>query len=138
MRRKRDKGNKIHGGFVPITYEMINSKAYRELSGARLKTLILCLRKVKTHNPIDRFKLQFTFTYPEARKQGLWDTSFSRGLKLLQQVGFIDFVMPGGKVGFHKEASFYRLSQRWKKYGTSEFEEKRDGYYEGVHGEDVF
>lgn len=136
--RIRDKGNRIHGGFVAITYEMINSKAFKKLSGSALKALILCMRKVKTNHPIERFKFHFALTYPEARKQGLWDTSFHRGLKLLQQLGFIDFVLPGGKVGFQKKASLYRLSQRWKKYGTSEFEEKRDGYYEGAHGEDVF
>jgi hypothetical protein len=136
---ERFKRNKIHGGFVPITFEMINSKAYKKLSGSALKTLVLCMRKVKTHHPIDRFKFHFALTYPEARKQGLCDTSFCRGLKLLQQIGFIDFILPGGMRFQKKASSVYRLSQRWEKFGSPEFMKKPDRYYEGIQGDkDVF
>ena len=62
--------NKIPGGFVAVTNEMINSRAYKKLTKAGLKALILCMRKVKTHHPLYRFKLQFELTYPEARKAG--------------------------------------------------------------------
>jgi hypothetical protein len=130
--------NKIHGGFVPITYEMINSTSFKELSGSALKALILCMRKVKTNHHIDRFKFHFSLTYPEAKKQGLCHTSFCRGMKLLGKVGFIDVVIRGGMRCLGKKCSYYRLSQRWKKYGTPEFQEKWDGYCAEIHDEDVF
>ena len=71
----------IDGGFVAITYEIMNSKAFKSLNGSALKTLVLCMRKVKVNNPIDRFKYHFEFTYPEARKQGLVGISFCRGFR---------------------------------------------------------
>jgi hypothetical protein len=122
------------GGFVAVTYEMINSKAYKELSGSALRALILCLRKVKTYHPIDRFNSHFEFTYPEARKQGLGDASFFRGLTQLQKVGFIDCVMRGGARWEGKGRSQYRLSKRWKQYGTPDFKELHKGYCVSVNG----
>lgn len=133
MRRKA-KESIGGGGFVPITYEMINSRAYKELSGSSLRTLILCLRKVKTHDKVDRFKYHFAFTYPEAKKEGLGDASFCRGLQQLQRVGFIDCVIRGGLRCDGKACSQYKLSQRWKKYGTPDFKELHAGYCMSVHG----
>lgn len=123
---------------MAVTYEMLESKAYRKLSGSALKALLLCLRKVKTYDPIDRFKFHFSLTYPEAKKLGFCNASFFRGMKLLRKLGFIDFIQPGGLRFEHKASSLYRLSQRWKKYGTPGFQEVRDGYYEGINDEDVF
>ena len=132
------KQNKIPGSFVAITYEMIESKAFKELNSSSLKSLILCMRKVKTYDPIDRFKLQFSLTYPEANKQGLWDSAFSRGIKQLQQLGFIDCVMKGGMRFQGKANSLYRLSQRWKRSGMPDFQKQHEGYCETVHGERAF
>lgn len=132
---KRKKQNRIQGGFVAITYEMINSKAYRELNGAALKALIICMRKVKTYDLYDRYKFQFSLTYPEAKKQGLWHSAFNRGMKQLQKVGFIDVVMRGGMRFQGKACSLYRLSRRWKEYKTPNFKQQHNGYCEMVHGE---
>lgn len=127
--------NKIDDAFVPITYAMIKSRAFRELNGSSLKALILCMRKVKTHHPAERFKLQFSLTYPEAKKEGLGHNSFCRGMKQLQKIGFIDCVHKGGMRFQGKASSLYRLSKRWKDYGTLEFMEYWDGYCEEVHGQ---
>ena len=134
MARKRKERNKIIGGFVAITYEMMDSKALRELNGAALKTLILCYRKIKTHNPIDRYQTPFTFTYPEAAKHGIGHSSFSRALKELIEIGFIECVSKGGMRFEGNSCSQYRLSKRWEKYGTLEFEKKWPGHCERVHG----
>lgn len=131
---KRQKRNKIQGGFVAITYEMINSEAYRELTCSALKAFVLCLRKVKTHDPSDRFKYSFSLTYPEAKKQGLWHSAFNRGMRQLQQLGFIVCVMRGGMRFQGKACSLYRLSRRWEDYGTPDFKEHHEGYCEAVHG----
>ena len=137
-RRNNESLNKIKGGFVAVTFEMINSKAFKELTGSALKSLILCMRKVKTHNPIDRFQFQFSLTYPEAKKQGIAHSSFSRGMKLLQGLGFVDCVMRGGMRFDGNLPSRYRLSQRWKNYATTNFKAHWDGYSDAIHGEKVF
>lgn len=133
MSRIKEK-NRIQGAFVPIPYEMIDSKAFKELNGSSLKALILCMRKVKTHHPIDRFKLQFSLTYTEAEKQGLWHSAFSRGIKQLQRLGFIDCVIKGGMRFQGKACSLYRLSQRWKQYENPNFQGHHEGYCEAIHG----
>jgi hypothetical protein len=120
------------GGFVPVTYEMIASKAYRELHGTSLKALILCHRKIKTH--VDRHNHNFSFTYPEASKQGIGSASFYRAMRQLQMLGFIDCVVKGGMRFEQKHCSQYRLSQRWKKYGTANFKELHAGYCMSIHG----
>ena len=134
MARKRKERNRIEGPFVPITYEMMDSKAFEELNATALKTLILSFRKVKTNNPIDRYQTQFTFTYPEAAKHGLGHSSFSRALKELIAIGFIDCVSKGGMRFEGNSSSQYRLSKRWEKYGTHGFEKKWPGHCESVHG----
>ena len=139
MTRKRKEPSWLDDskGFVAITYEMMDSKAHRELTESGLKTLILCMRKVKIRNPLDRFKFQFPFTYPEAKKQGIGDASFCRDIKQLQRLGFLDIVVKGGKRGESKCCTYYRLSQRWKKYGTSEFKNHWEGHCVGVHSDDT-
>jgi hypothetical protein len=126
--------NRINGGFVAIPFEMMDSKAFQELNGSSIKTLIFCMRKVKTYDPIDRFKFQFSFTYPEADKKKVGHSSFSRALKQLQALGFIDCIIKGGMRFQGKACSEYSLSQRWKDYGTSNFKPRHDGYCKAVHG----
>jgi hypothetical protein len=147
----------IDGGFVAITFQMINSKAYKELTGSAIKALILCMRKVKEQHRTERFQAIFSLTYPEARKQGLCDGTFWRAMKLLQRVGFIDCTIKGGLTGrikktpsahnyklpvkwkekeFGKTPSAYRLSLRWKEYGTPAFEDRHPGYCETINGND--
>jgi hypothetical protein len=123
-------------GFIAITFDMMDSKAFRKLTESGLKALIFCMRKVKIKNPIDRFKYQFLFTYPEANKQGICDASFCRGIKQLQGLGFIDIVIKGGRRGESKFCTHYRLSQRWKKYNTPEFKNHWEGHCVDIHGDD--
>jgi hypothetical protein len=130
--KKRKQKNRIVGGFVPVTYEMIESEAYKKLTGAALKALLLCMRKVKTHE--NRYSIEFFLTYPEARKQGLWDSAFARGMKQLQEVGFIECVMKGGMRLDRNACSIYRLSLRWKNFRTPEFVERHAGHCEAIHG----
>lgn len=133
MTRKKDR-NRIQGGFVPLTYEMIDSKAFQKLTGSAKMSLFLCMRKVKTNHHIDRFTFQFSLTYPEAKKHGLWDSAFNRGMKQLQKLGFIECTFKGGMRFQGNACSLYRLSQRWKQYGTTDFQTRHDGYCEAVHG----
>ena len=130
----KKKKNKIAGPFVALTYEMIDCKAFKELNGAAMHALILCIRKVKTYNPHDRFSFQFTLTFAEAKKSGLHASAFDRGIKQLHALGFIEIVHRGGMRFQGKACTKYRLSQRYQKYGTAEFIERHEGYCEEVHG----
>lgn len=131
---KKKKGDKIHGGFVALTYEIIDGRAFKKLNGAAMKAFILCLRKVRTFNPHDRYSYQFTLTYAEAQKSGLWASAFDRGIKELHKFGFIEIVHRGGMRFQGKSRTTYRLSQRYQKYGTAEFVERHEGHSEEVHG----
>lgn len=154
-RKKKWEDSWIEGGFVAITCEMINSQAYRELTGSAIKALILCMRKVKEMDRTERFKVIFSLTYPEAKKQGFCDGTFWRAMKSLQRLGFIDCTIKGGLTGRHKKTpsahnyktpvkwkgkeygktpSAYRLSLRWKKYGTPDFEDIHLGHCEVING----
>jgi len=60
------------------------------------------------------------FTYAEARDLGICNSSrFFTILKQLVAIGFLDPEHQGGAYG--KDPSSYAFSERWKKYGTSEF-----------------
>lgn len=135
VRKTKKEDSWIEGGFVAITFEMMNHKAYKELTGSAIKALILCMRKVKEMHRTERFKVIFSLTYPEARKQGLCNVTFWRSMKSLQRVGFIDCIMKGGLRCDRKTPSAYRLSLRWKKYGTPDFEDIHPGHCEEINGE---
>ncbi len=139
MSRKTKKEDSwIEGGFVAITFEMMSHRAYKKLTGSAIKALILCMRKVKEMHRTERFKVIFSLTYPEARKQGFCDVTFWRSMKSLQSVGFIDCIMKGGLRCDRKTPSAYRLSLRWKAYGTPEFKTLHPGYCEGINGNEHF
>ena len=137
MARKRKwEDSWINGGFVAITFEMIDSKAYKALTGSAIKAFILCMRKVKEKHRTERFKVIFSLTYPEANKQGFCDSTFCNAMKKLQKVGFIDCVMKGGLRCDRKTKSAYRLSLRWKAYGTPDFKDLHPGYCEEINCDD--
>jgi hypothetical protein len=155
MARKTKKEDSwIQGGFVAITFEMINSLAYKELTGSAIKALILCMRKVKEMNRKERFKVIFSLTYPEARRQGFCDGTFWRAMKSLQRLGFIDCTIKGGLTGrckktpsahklslrwkekeYGRTPSAYKLSLRWKECGTPAFEDIQPGHCENINGD---
>lgn len=137
MKRKTKKEDSwIKGGFVATTFEMMDSRAYKKLTGFAIKALNLCMRKVKEMHCVERFLVIFSLTYPEARKQGFCDVTFWRAMKQLQRVGFIDCVMKGGLRCDRKTPSRYRLSQRWKVYDTPEFKDLHPGHCEEINGDD--
>jgi len=133
MRRGKIR-NRIVGGFVALPIEMMDSPAYHKLKGAAVKVLLLLMRKVKTHNPAERYDYQFPFTFPEAKRKGIPHSTFNRALTQLIELGFIDVVSIGGMRYEGKSFSYYKLSKRWKDYGTPVFEQRWRGHCESVHG----
>jgi hypothetical protein len=66
----------------------------------------------------------FIFPYTEGRDLGIKDTQFWKNIVKLVAIGFLEVEHQGGWYQKHerkKDYSRYKLSERWRKYGTSEF-----------------
>lgn len=111
--------------FVP--WDMFQSPAFRELSRSGICVLLRFLQKrtwIKDKRS-RKGRIQFdgtglTFTYEEAKDVlKISGAQFSRELKKLVELGFLDIEHQGGCYG--KDYSRYTLSERWKAYGTPDF-----------------
>lgn len=127
MKKKNQKGKLPP--FVPITWEILNSTAYKELPPSAAKALPYFLgnketRKASFSDP-SRYDIPFTFRYSEAENLGFARRTFHQILTDLMGYGFIDPVSKGGMRGCGFTKSKFTLSLRWKHYGTSEFIEVR-------------
>ena len=72
-------------------------------------------RKVKDCKNKD----QIVLTYAEGEELGFPRATFKRLQECLIERGFLDIVETGA--GFARIPNVYSLSERWKKYGTSDF-----------------
>lgn len=118
---------------IVIDDEMFYSEPFKALSASALRTLMRCLQKRswKKEKVNGRKKMVYTnpdfiFPYAEADFLDIGTTQFWKNMKQLIEMGFIDLVYQGGwyqKNQREKDYSVYRLSDRWKKYGTSEFKQ---------------
>lgn len=112
--------------FLP--WEMFESKAFSKLSASQIRTLIRFLQKREwiTEGTGKKKRRIFKnnglpFTYSEAHEVlGIGDTQFSTNIRKLMEVGFIDLEHQGGV--YLRDFSRFTLSERWRKYGTPEFE----------------
>ncbi len=120
----KNKNNKIIGGFVALTWHMLNSQAYKELPFSAAKALPYFLGKVKVpHRDPKRLNEDFTFSYPEAVRLGFSRRTFSRVISSLIEHGFIDPVEKGGLRGYGCGYNVFKQSFRWKNYGKKDFKE---------------
>ena len=65
---------------------------------------------------------EIVFTYDEAEDYGIGRQAFMRGRDQLIEHGFIDIAKTGA--GLYQSETWYFISQRWKKYGTDDFQPK--------------
>jgi len=108
--------------FVPLTWEMLNHKAYKDLPFAASKALPYFLGKVKMdYNDSNRFNAAFSFSYKEAALLGFATATFSKVITDLIKYGFLDPRDKGGLRGDGKSNSLFCLSERWKLSGQSDF-----------------
>jgi hypothetical protein len=122
MKRKRKQGDRLPP-FVPLLWNVLNSQAYKELPPSAAKALPYFIGKVKLKpNEPDRYERSFPFSYSEGRNYGFAKATFSRTIKDLVRIGFIDPVDKGGLRGDGKSTSRFKLSRRWETYGTDKFE----------------
>ncbi len=127
---KRGKRSRKLPPFVPMTWEMLNSKAYKELSYSASKALPYFIGKPKKRiiDP-EHYQIDFAFTYREAKKCGFTTATWKKCIIELIEKGFIDPVWKGGLRGDGKSSNKFRMSLRWLDYGTAEFKIKSWGQF---------
>jgi hypothetical protein len=109
-------------GFVAMSWDLLNSPAYRSLSHSAAKALPYFLGKPKRpFNDRQYFETEFPFPYGEAERHGFARATFFRILCELTERGFIDPVDKGGLRGDGKSVSRFKVSKRWEEFGDSGF-----------------
>jgi len=133
---KRKPFDKITGRFIPIMCEMLESAAYKALTPRQQILYIYCRNEEfhpKRFKPDKSDPKQFYFNEaiwsdkidPETKRQGygLYSLNhpahFYRDMDALIMYGFIKCIYPGAT---QKQRNIYKYSDKWKQYGTREFE----------------
>ena len=113
---RKQKRQKIEGQFVPLQHDLLNSQAFQSLSSASKVGLIYFHKDIKTGH-----QETVILTFSQAKKYRVCQsaTTFNGIKKELVEKGFLDSFSPGG-LGQH---SIFKISHRWKHYGTSRFEQ---------------
>ncbi|MHC4098789.1 MAG: hypothetical protein ACYSU3_22360, partial [Planctomycetota bacterium] len=102
---------------------------FQTLTATAIKVLMIFLTKRQCERLGRRGKEQWTiknngeitFTYKEAkRKYGISDGAFRNAIDDLRNKGFLDIAESGA--GLYKSANKYELCDRWKLYGTQEYQ----------------
>jgi len=127
---------KTWSGFVGLPNRLVDSPAFVALgSAAAVRVLVWFWQEARyeevrrrpgQESPIGRVDKvinngKISFTYQQAEWRGMNPRRFSRVLKELHRLGFIDVAHLGR--GVKGEYSKFALSVRWKKYGTTGWEE---------------
>jgi hypothetical protein len=117
---------------ILIDADMFYSKAFIKLSASAIRTLMRCMQKRKWDKVKHRGKKQiiysndgFIFPYAEAKFLNIGTTQFWKNMRNLIDLGFIEVIYQGGwfqKSEKEKDYSVYKFSDRWKHYGTPDFE----------------
>jgi hypothetical protein len=114
---------------IRVDYELLHSEAFRSLRYApTLKVLCWSYEKRKIRktgsrkNRYQEIDDPFSFTFSEAALRGLTHKQFGRAIRELYGRGFLELEKHGS--GMHKDFSLYCFSERWRKFGTPEFERK--------------
>jgi len=130
MKRKRKFKLKRKAWVEP---EMMESGALKGLSGTAMWVLLRFQQKQTWgHAKQGGHKVKIyensglTFTYAEANHFGRSSATFYRSIKALVGRGFLDVEHRGGTFGSGeiKDYTRFKLSDRWKAWGTEDFVEK--------------
>lgn len=103
--------------FVAVFYDVLNSEAFKNLSGTATKVYLLCLAKVKLPlNGSARYNATFEISYTELTRWGLSRCAISRAMKELVAIGFVELKLKGGLRGCNGKANSYMLSLDYRQY----------------------
>ena len=131
MAKQRRKSGKLPP-FVAMTWELLNSKAFKDLPFSAGKLLPYFLGKAKKNlTKPEYYEIEFELTYREAKNYGFAPKTFSRCLTEFIAKGFLDPVRKGGLRGDGKTASRFRISERWQDYGKENF--KQTNWKQFIH-----
>ena len=118
---------------IRIEADIFYSPAFQCLSRSTMIALMRCLQKRKWEFEKIRGKKrmiytndEFIFPYAEAALLGIGTTQHWKNMIKLIEVGFLDLAYQGGsfqKYDHEKDYSRYKLSNRWRDYGTPLFRE---------------
>ena len=121
---------KPRGIFLNI--DLTDSVAFQSISGTAhvVFAAFMGKRQMKKHKHPRRSDTwevlnngQITFTFKEAKARRIPKENFRRAIGELVGVGFIDVIHPGiGGRGLHNQPTLYAISERWRKFGTSDFQ----------------
>lgn len=129
---------------IVLPQDMLKSKVWLSLSGTATHVFLLFRTKCrwerlqgKKHRgkePDLANNGEIVFTYEEAwKKYGISGPRFKRAIDKLISKGFIDVAATGA--GTFKVVTLYRVSERWRLYGTPDFVQtkrpKRSSGYPG-------
>jgi hypothetical protein len=115
---------------IRVSYELIHSEAYKALNYApALKVLNWFHEKIKVsvnkkRRGKDRYIVDdgdISFPYREAKVRGLSNQQYSKALRELHKVGFVDIKKPGSSL--KGDWTLYAMSDRWKDFGRTSFRE---------------
>jgi len=117
---------------ILIDPEIYYAAISMNLTASEWKILLRCLQKRKWEKTKVNGKKRivytndgFIFPYDEGRALGVKNTSFYKAIRrLIVDFGFLDLLHQGGWFQKHekvKDYSIYKLSDRWKSYGTPDF-----------------
>jgi hypothetical protein len=120
---------------VFVEWEILESAAFKTLSATGIRILLRFLQKRKWTTIKKKTIYEnggLVFTYAESAEMGIKNTAFYESMKRLIEVGFIDLDHQGGCYG--KDFSRYSFSERWRNYGTGNFQrvEKRRSLQRGL------
>ena len=101
-----------YSSFVMLTNELINSKAWKELSCYARAVYIEIKHKYNGKNDGN-----LSYTYREASEIMHTDT-FTKALRELVNNGLIDIIRSGG---LYRKSNIFGLSDRWKSYDQENF-----------------
>ena len=131
MGRRRQKGRSDREDMY-VSKKLTRSDAFLSLTGKAPQVLMIFLTKRrmewKTEGSREGYwdiknNGEIQFTYEEAKtKFGIGYAVFSRALSQLVERGFIDIAVQG--TGIRGAVTKYAISERWRRYGKSDFEAK--------------
>lgn len=108
--------------FVAIDWAILNGQAYKKLTHSSRACLPYWLGKPKKlFSDPEYYEIEFIFPYAEAARYGFARATFSRIIRDLVDIGFVDPVSKGGLRGDGKSCNKFSLSNRWREYGKQAF-----------------
>lgn len=123
-KKKTDKQKLALPPFVPMTWALLNSMAYKQLTFAARAMLPYFIGKPNVNIRSDLYlKTEFSISYREAINYGCSTRTFTRVIEDLMRKGFLDPVDKGGLRGMGLSCNVFRMSDRWKGYGKPGFVE---------------